>query len=214
MSCRYYRRHLVLLDIIKMKCIIVTDIFGCTPELELQVNNLKGPVEILSPYGNQFIPFENEQDAYQHFMTKVGLDGYVSMLNAYIERAKDPLTLLGFSVGASAIWNAAEQHSDNKVIGALLFYSSQIRHSLSLNPNFPIGLIFPKMETHFNVDDVIIELANKPSVNTTKLEYLHGFMNERSQNYDEKGSQKCWQLLSQLSCEHAYHQVELDKLVS
>lgn len=69
----------------------------------------------------------------------------------------------------------------------MCFYSSQIRHYLSVTPGFAIDLYFAKNEPTYDVDTIIKSIANKPHVRCCKTPYLHGFMNKLSKNYNQTG---------------------------
>ncbi|WP_444907668.1 FAD-dependent oxidoreductase [Microbulbifer sp. SSSA008] len=65
----------------------------------------------------------------------------------------------------------------SNVSGSILFYSSQIRHYAKIDPIFPTHLIFPAMEPHFSVLEVMQTLKQKEQVEVHHSTYLHGFMN-------------------------------------
>lgn len=48
-------------------------------------------------------------------------------------------------------------------------------------------LIFPKTEPHFHVSEIEDNLSKTPNVKTIRVDYLHGFMNYYSNNYNEQG---------------------------
>ena len=171
-----------------MKTIILSDIFGITPELKQLASELPTEVQLLSPYDDQNLIFEDEATAYQQFSTSTNITQYSQKLTTCIKAQREPVNLIGFSVGASALWLAASNAGTtasivNKGIG---FYSSQIRNHLTLSSGFNIHLIFPEEEAHFDVDSVIHALANKEHVKTSKSTGRHGFMNARSVNFNQK----------------------------
>lgn len=170
-----------------------------------------GAVNIVDPYNGEFIPFKNENSAYRYFTEHVGLTAFSHLLQAHLTTqleqlihsetfvTKAPLVqlpkqqpsqilLIGFSIGASAIWHIADRFSDakNQII-AIGYYGSQIRNKLNNTPNFPIHLIFPKQEPHFSVDQLMKKLSRIPRVRLTKVDYAHGFMNKLSSNYNQAG---------------------------
>lgn len=171
--------------------IIVSDIFGRTSALEklvseMQGSEVKGSVEILDPYHSQKMEFDNEGEAYSYFMSEVGLDVYTDKLLNRVKASTDSITLLGFSVGASAIWKLSDNPELKHITRATLFYSSQIRHYTNIEPMFPVRLIFPEMETGFSILELINALKPKKNVDIEQTCFLHGFMNPHSKNYNAK----------------------------
>jgi dienelactone hydrolase len=139
-------------------------------------------------------------------MGTVGLETYQSILehnlNAHSKDSQAPqaITLIGFSVGAATIWRFAHTPPRSKQIHikkAFCFYGSQIRNHIAQNtpdthPICDIDLIFPKHESHFNVDELITRIKDKElsrtgtnQITCTKTNGLHGFMNEVSSNFDQ-----------------------------
>lgn len=167
-----------------MHLIIISDIFGRTAALETFASEFSGKVEILDPYNSEIIEFACEDDAYSYFTTKVGLDAYAEKLSNKIKASTDHVTLLGFSVGASAIWKLSNEKNLSNVIGAVLFYSSQIRYYTDIEPLFPVCLVLPETEVHFSVPELIQSLKQKESVEIHHSSFLHGFMNYHSNNYN------------------------------
>ena len=167
-----------------MHLIIVSDIFGRTAALESFAFEFSGQVEIFDPYNSDIMGFDCEDDAYSYFTTEVGLDVYADKLYNRIKASTDHVTLLGFSAGASAIWKLSHEQNLNNVIGAALFYGSQIRYYTDIEPLFPICLVFPQTELHFSVSEVIQSLKQKENVEIHHSSFLHGFMNYHSSNYN------------------------------
>ncbi|WP_157845867.1 hypothetical protein [Kiloniella litopenaei] len=141
-------------------------------------------VTTLDPYDGQQPVFDDEQHAYDFFIRVCGHDGYLSLLQKTFRETVGPLFLLGFSVGASTVWRMLD-HPDlaKRVQHFVGFYPSQIRHYLSINPECPVSLVFPKEETHFSVQDVMIALGEKDFVTCFQSSGLHGFLNPCSPNY-------------------------------
>ncbi|KGJ93372.1 hypothetical protein [Thalassotalea sp. ND16A] len=169
-----------------MSTVIVSDVFGKTPALMALSEQLQANT-IVDPYDGRNMGFSDETQAYAHFIEHVGFDGYLAKLLKIIESTSAQMTLIGFSVGASAIWQMSEKLSASKVKRAVCFYGSQIRNYTDINPQFEIDLVFPKSEPHFDVLTLEAMLANKTNVSTFRVEYLHGFMNQCSTNYHEVG---------------------------
>lgn len=169
-----------------MSIIIVADIFGRTPAL-IKLAAQLGASDIIDPYAGKFIEFNSEADAYVFFTESIGLDDYCALLSNKIQSLNSQATLVGFSVGAAAIWMLSQRISPDKIKKAICYYGSQIRNFTNIVPNFDIDLLFPKQESHFNVSLLIASLAKIKNVNITKLDYFHGFMNYYSTNYDAAG---------------------------
>ncbi|OUS30726.1 hypothetical protein A9Q98_04260 [Thalassotalea sp. 42_200_T64] len=169
-----------------MNNILVSDVFGKTSSLMRLAEQLKVNT-IVEPYNSMDMGFSDEAEAYAHFIEHVGFDGYLAKLLKTIELTSSKITLIGFSVGASAIWRMSEKLAANNVNRAICFYGSQIRNFKDINPQFNIELVFPKTEPHFDVSALAAELVNKQHVTTRRVDYLHGFMNSCSNNYHPKG---------------------------
>ena len=170
-----------------MKIIVLSDIFGRTTALERLVEEIYQDALILDPYDSEYIGFENEEAAYAYFSENVGLGSYTDKLKRVLLEQQDEVLLIGFSVGASAIWNVSGDEPITVVKKAICYYGSQIRNNVTCRPRFPVEMVFPAMERHFLVDELIHQLSGKQNVSIRQAPYLHGFMNELSLNYDSKG---------------------------
>jgi len=170
-----------------MKTIIVSDIFGRSSALERLCAALQSEAIIVDPYEAVVMNFENEKQAYIHFSRTVGFDGYVHILKECVRAQETEVFLIGFSVGAAAIWAMSANATVPNVKKAMCYYGSQIRNHLDSVPAFPVGLVFPAMEKHFSVEEVMAKLSGKENISLRQVPYLHGFMNELSVNYDRQG---------------------------
>lgn len=177
-----------------MSIILVSDVFGITPAL-LTLKNELGAHTIIDPYKGKSMDFKNETEAYSSFINTVGLDSYVSKILKMLESLDSQTTLIGFSVGASAIWRLPIKNEDHIIKQAFCFYGSQIRNFIKIEPSFKIHLVFPKSESHFDVAKLKEELTKKQNVITTQVEYLHGFMNYYSSNFNQVGYEQHVKLL-------------------
>jgi dienelactone hydrolase len=180
-----------------MSIIIVSDVFGITPAL-LKLKDKLGANTIIDPYEGKSMDFINEAEAYSCFITTVGLDRYVSKVVGRVESLDSQTTLIGFSVGASAIWRLSTNKVNHIIKQAFCFYGSQIRNYTNIEPCFKINLIFPKNEPHFDVSKLKEVLTTKHNVITTQVEYLHGFMNYYSSNFNQVGYEQHVALLRQI----------------
>jgi len=172
-----------------MNKIIVADIFGKTPALLSLAKKIKVDT-VIDPYEGKMIAFDDEAHAYQNFTDNVGFDVYADKLLSIVKASSDEISLIGFSVGASAIWQLSELASvevTKRVQYAIGFYGSQIRHRTELSLNFDIQLVLPKTEQHFDVLALKHLLTHKPRVTAIQVEYLHGFMNFYSKNFNQAG---------------------------
>lgn len=178
-----------------MKTIIVSDIFGRSHALEHLCAALHSDAIIFDPYDAVVMNFDNEEQAYLHFLKTVGHDIYVQNLKEFVRVQETEVFLIGFSVGAAAIWAMSANGTVSNVQKAICYYGSQVRNHLDRVPTFPVELVFPVMEKHFSVDEVMVELSGKENVSLRQVPYLHGFMNELSINYDKQGYMQEIQLL-------------------
>lgn len=170
-----------------MHHIIVSDIFGKTKALEELAASLSAHTTLIDPYSEQPMAFANEQDAYAYFTKYITLERYSAKLLEYVQDIASPVTLIGFSVGAAAIWNISGNRALRNVTKAYCYYGSQIRNKVEIEPLFPIQMVLPSSEPHFSVDGLIEKLALKDKVSIKQLPYLHGFMNPLSNNFNMQG---------------------------
>ena len=170
-----------------MPIVMVTDIFGRTPALEQLCGEIGGDAQILDPYAGKTMTFGDEAEAYAFFMEHVGLDAYVELLTAKLADLSGSVALIGFSVGASAVWRLSGTPVADKVTWAACFYGSQIRHWPEVVPQFPIELILPAQEPGFSVDELADRLSGRKNVTLRRTPYGHGFMNPLSGNFSPEG---------------------------
>jgi dienelactone hydrolase len=169
-----------------MSIIIVTDIFGVTPALITLSDKLNAKF-IVDPYNGINMNFKNEFEAYSYFTEQVGLENYLEKLIKVVDSTSNISSLLGFSVGASVIWRLSEKLLSAKIKNAICYYGSQIRHFTSITPQFPVELIFPKTEEHFDLLKLQQSLSNKPNITIRNTNFYHGFMNFHSSNFNACG---------------------------
>ncbi|MDQ2043765.1 hypothetical protein NRL14_08500 [Pseudoalteromonas sp. 20-92] len=169
-----------------MNYLIASDIFGLTPAFTQFTEGFDTKVTVIDPYDNELQPIDSEEYNYNKFIQKCGHDKYTDKLQKCFAHLQAPTTCIAFSAGASAAWRAQLLTGNTHLKKLIGFYPSQIRNYLALDANVPCEFIFPKHEVHFNVDEVIAILNNKSAVKCNKTNYLHGFMNEHSVNYNEQ----------------------------
>tara|TARA_R110000868_G_scaffold201909_5_gene449423 strand:- start:8042 stop:8578 length:537 start_codon:yes stop_codon:yes gene_type:complete len=178
-----------------MRKLIVSDIFGRTEALVNMALKLAGQVEIFDPYDAESMAFKDEAQAYDYFSSKVGLDKYTLSLTRFLTSNVEPIQLIGFSVGATVIWRLSANSELQHISDAVGFYGSQIRNYKDINPHFPIKLIFPHEELHFSVTELMSDLVEKDKVTIEHTNFLHGFMNIHSNNFDQLGFKQYLQTL-------------------
>lgn len=164
------------------KLLVATDIFGITDAVIEFCEQLDHDFICVSPYQGLHKHFEDETCAYTHFRNTTSVRDYKQRLAHKI--AIEPcVKLLGFSVGASALWQLISEQSFDPKTDFLGFYGGQIRHASSLQPKISTRLIFPKSEPHFDVSELVEALKNKDNVEVTLTPFNHGFMNPYSDNF-------------------------------
>ncbi len=174
-----------------MNLLIVSDIYGSTLALKALVSKLVSKLsstfakpKIVDPYNGVDHRFETQEQAYHYFTTNIGLDLFTNQLKTEITDSPSPVFLIGFSIGASAIWRLSNSNISPNIQKAICFYGSQIRHHTQINPHFDLELVFPKKESHFDVQQLSNKLSVKPRVNCKSSNGLHGFMNPLSPNFN------------------------------
>ncbi len=169
-----------------MNVIVVSDIWGNTEALELLASQLNS-VSIIDPYLGVKHHFDNEKEAYNYFQNKVGINKYSAYIHSFLEQNKEPYSIIGFSVGANAVWRLSGKLKELKCQKFVGFYGSQLRHMTQLIPTIPTHLVFPQTEPHFDINQLIAKLSHTPNVTLEQVPFQHGFMNEKSDNYSETG---------------------------
>jgi len=170
-----------------MNYLIASDIFGLTPAFTQFTEGFDTKVTVIDPYDNELQPIDSEEYNYNKFIQKCGHDKYTDKLQKCFESLKVPTTCIAFSAGASAAWRAQLLTGNTHLKKLIGFYPSQIRHNLNLSVKVPCEFIFPANESHFNVDEAIKALSTKTDVKCYKTNFLHGFMNEYSTNFNAQG---------------------------
>lgn len=167
--------------------VIVSDIFGRTPALEELAGAVGSVAEIIDPYDKKNMNFTAEPLAYEYFMTHVGIRAYEQVVAARLAKILKIDLLIGFSVGAAAVWGISGTLFPEKVNRAVCFYGSQIRHTFDIVPQIPMDHILPRKEPGFDIDTLAEILSGKPSVTVHSTFFLHGFMNQLSPNFSRTG---------------------------
>lgn len=177
-----------------MNLIAVTDIFGKTQCFEELLNDISpnySSIEVVDPYNGERIDFRDEDEAYKHFLKVMGVEQYSKHLNQkLIGKENVEQLLLGFSVGASAVWLISETLKLHKKTKGVCFYSSQVRKYLHMEPKIGIDFFFSKSEPTYDINAVASRLSCKENVNCYETDYFHGFMNKKSPNFNQVGYEK------------------------
>lgn len=178
-----------------MKLILVPDIFGCTAEFKqyaqaqkslfTQMKNQDVELVLVDPYLGKTFQFSSDTQAYEVYMSLGGHEHYLSLIKkVMIENQNQEMVLIGFSAGASAIWRALDCFKSEKSCQFVGFYPSQIRNFLDIELNTQSHIIFPQIESHFEVKEVIDSLAHYDLLKICHTQYQHGFMNPLSKGFD------------------------------
>jgi len=167
-----------------MLTILVSDIFGLSDALEELADQLPGTTKIIDPYAGAKLRFDNESAAYEYFVAHVGMHNYEIRLAEALNKCNEAMQLLGFSVGATACWKLACSATQKNIRQALCFYGSRIRHHVDLDPRIKTTIVLPKMEPTFDVLRLANSVCQKKRVQVLQTNYLHGFMNPQSDNFD------------------------------
>lgn len=178
--------------------LLVTDIFGDSPQLRETLSTIGLKATIISPYSEYRI-FADESQAYQAFLAAGGLDAYYhNLLQALkLHRADSLKLMIGFSAGAAALWRfICSEHatSTDKECQAWLYYGGQIRDELSLQPQLNTVIRW-SLETQFDVWQCHHAMQNKALVDSAVLPYQHGFINPQSKGFIAHAAADFWMTL-------------------
>jgi len=183
-----------------MKLLVATDIFGRTQsviDLAAELSKTYEEIEIIDPYDGENHPFENEAEAYRKFKEVCGIGKYSTKLEAILEKQICPVEVIGFSVGASCVWEMTSRQNSQKIRKAICFYGSKIREKTEISPRCQTTLIFSKDEVGFDLEETIKKIEFKENVGIIRANFLHGFMNKCSVNYSETAYVKYLKLLKE-----------------
>ena len=139
--------------------------------------------------------YDLQEEAYHHFMDKVGFDSAVQEVKQIIVKAQQKymnVFIIGYSIGATIAWLCSnEENICNGIIG---YYGSRIRDYMNITPQCPTLLLFSKEESSFDVKELVASLE-KQQVDVHILEGKHGFSDLFSENYCEKSSEEAARLV-------------------
>ena len=124
-----------------MNIILVSDIFGKTPAL-IQLAEAIAATAIIDPYDGVDMGFEDESKAYAYFVKHVGFEQYYDVLQSELQNQISPISsmnvLIGFSIGASAIWKLSDYPDITNIQRGICYYGSQIRNLKAVSPHFKV----------------------------------------------------------------------------
>lgn len=164
------------------RLLVAADIYGVTPALRALAANLGGEAAFLSPWPGEASPYATEQDSHAAFVAGPGLEAYAERIA--LAAAGEPVTLVGFSVGATAGWLYAAGQQCHPESRLVLFYGSRIRNYLDLRPRCRVEAIFAEHEAAFDPYAVAAAIASDTVRTEVVAGAAHGFMNALSPGYD------------------------------
>ena len=178
-----------------MKTIIASDIYGRTPAVATLARQLDRQAVVLSPWDGVGCPFATEQEAHRAFVAGEGVAGYAARVTA--AAGVEPVFLVGFSAGATAVWlhtAGAGCHPDSR---AVLFYGSRIRNHLGLRPRCRVQAIFAEVEAACDPKDIASKIASGTVIVHIEPRATHGFMNPLSPGYGADFARKYGEMMRQ-----------------
>jgi Dienelactone hydrolase and related enzymes len=162
---------------------LASDVFGYTSELQVLTRNLAARARIVSPYGADSPQHHNETDAYADFSTRTSVETYADEITGELRRTAYDL-VVGFSVGATALWLALAHADILPPKRTILYYGSRIRQYAHLRPQGNIQLIFAEKEASFHPAELVKQL-NSADIDAQILPgTAHGFMNPFSPGFN------------------------------
>ena len=164
------------------RLLVAADIYGVTPALRALAAELGNEVELLSPWEGEGSPHATEQASHAAFVAGPGLDAYAERIA--LAAGGEPVTLVGFSVGATAGWLYAAGQQCHPESRLVLFYGSRIRNYLDLRPRCRVEAIFAEHEAAFDPYAVAAGIASDTVRTEVVAGAAHGFMNALSPGYD------------------------------
>lgn len=164
------------------RLLVAADIYGVTPALHALATNLGGQAELLSPWEGEGSPYATEQASHAAFVAGPGLEAYAERIA--LAAAGEPVTLVGFSVGATAGWLYAAGQQCHPESRLVLFYGSRIRNYLDLRPRCRVEAIFAEREAAFEPCAVAAAIVSDMVRTEVVAGAAHGFMNALSPGYD------------------------------
>ena len=169
--------------------VVLHEIYGINQHIEMVCKNFcEAGYDIICPNlidRKQAFKYEEQEEAYQHFMNHIGFDLAFQQVKQLIIQAKtqyNHVFILGYSIGATIAWLCSNE--ENICDGILGYYGSRIRNLKNIIPKCPVLLIFPTEEKSFDVNE-LKDFLNKQNVNVDFhiLSGHHGFSDPFSKSY-------------------------------
>lgn len=162
----------------RMRIVVAADIHGVHAPLRALFHGLGAPVTFVSPWDGEGSPFASEQEAATAFHAQDGLARYQQAIAA--AAGPSPACLIGFSVGATALWLHAGSAHCHPGSHAFLYYGSRIREHTGVLPRCAVSAVFAEVEPAFTPAAVARQIASAGVACTVLPGTRHGFMNPRS----------------------------------
>lgn len=167
--------------------IVLHEIYGIDEHIEMVCSKFAGDgYDIICPnliHIPEPFSYDQQEEAYKHFMNNIGFDSAVKEVKQLIKQAKKQygrVYLLGYSIGATIAWLCSNE--ENMCDGIIAYYGSRIRDYLNIIPKCAVLLIFPSEEKSFDVKELADSLK-KRSIDVHMLKGKHGFSDPFSKNY-------------------------------
>lgn len=179
--------------------IILHEIYGINGHMEMMCRKFAGDgYDIICPnliHTHEPFSYDQQEEAYNHFMTNIGFDSAVKEVKQLIKQAKKQYSqvyLLGYSIGATIAWICSNE--ENICDGIIAYYGSRIRDYINFISKCPALLIFPSEEKSFDVKELADYLKER-SIDVHILTGKHGFGDAFSKNYREQSFRKAEKLV-------------------
>jgi dienelactone hydrolase len=180
--------------------IVLHEIYGINPHILKVCEYFKtSGFDVICPdllNLNEPFDYDQEEVAYEYFMTNVGFDLASKKVRDLIAQTKGKykhIFLLGFSIGATIAWLCSDEEPICE--GIIGYYGSRIRNYLKIIPKCPTLLIFAAEEKSFNVMELSCILEKKTNVDIHVLLGKHGFSDPFSKRYYKQSDQDAEKLV-------------------
>lgn len=161
--------------------VVASDIRGTDASWRAQLAGL-GPTHVLSPWPGGACPHDNLTLAVDAFHRDDGLARYEQQIADVVN--DEPAVLIGFSVGATALWRYVASARCHPQSLAILYYGSRIRAYADRVPRCATALFFAEHEASFEPRALAASLV-RPGVHSAVVAGTgHGFMRAGSEHHD------------------------------
>ncbi|MBY5992270.1 hypothetical protein [Ferrimonas balearica] len=165
---------------------LITDIWGQHATLDPFIERLGAVAphwQVLDPYSTQRFLFEDEAQAYDYFLRRCSKATYQKKVEALLEQAEEPLTLLACSAGANALWPLLSGPLAHKVRKAVLVYGSALPAE-PVRPQCEVAMLLCASDPGVQAQQAT--LGQYGPLQTVKAD--HGFLNPRAPGYDARAA--------------------------